>query len=161
MTPDSPEAVGSRGHSAERAAPSSADSGGSLDGDAPTAHAASRVISGDDGAGGADGLGGYIRAQRLAARTSLRQLSRTAGVSNPYLSQIERGIRKPSAEILQAIAKALGISPEVLYIRAGILEERAGGVDVERAIDDDPRLSPAQRRALRGVYQAFVGEGPS
>ena len=160
MTPEPPEAVGSRGDGAERAAPSSVDSDGSLDGDHPTAHVASRDVPGGDGAGAADGLGGYIRAQRLAARTSLRALSRTAGVSNPYLSQIERGLRKPSAEILQAIAKALGISPEVLYVRAGILEEPAGGVDVERAIDDDPRLSPAQRRALRGVYQAFVGEGP-
>ncbi|MGH9037741.1 MAG: helix-turn-helix domain-containing protein, partial [Acidimicrobiia bacterium] len=71
-------------------------------------------------------LGDFIRDQRRTARLSLRKLSELAGISNPYLSQIERGLRKPSAEILQAIAKALRISAETLYVRAGILEERDG-----------------------------------
>jgi len=70
------------------------------------------------------GLGEYIRDQRRTAQISLRQLARQAGVSNPYLSQIERGLRKPSAEILQQIAKALRISAEAMYVQAGILEEQ-------------------------------------
>src|SRR3569623_712054 len=86
-------------------------------------------------------LGDYIREQRSAAQISLRQLAALAGVSNPYLSQIERGLRKPSAEILQQIAKALRISAEALYVQAGILEERYGDSDVPAAILGDPGIT--------------------
>ena len=79
-------------------------------------------------------LGRFIRDQRASARLSLRKLSKLAGISNPYLSQIERGLRRPSAEILQAIAKALRISAETLYVKAGILEERTDNVDLEVTI---------------------------
>ena len=108
-------------------------------------------------------LGGYLLEQRQAAQLSLRQLSAVAGISNPYLSQIERGLKKPSAEILQALAKALRISAESLYVRAGILEERtdrgvAASVDVPAAILADPRLSDRQRGVLLDVYESFVGE---
>jgi transcriptional regulator with XRE-family HTH domain len=100
-------------------------------------------------------LGAYIRQQRESARLSLRNLAKIAGVSNPYLSQIERGLRKPSAEILQAIAKALEISSETLYIRAGILEEREANEDLETAISRDPHLTDAQRQALIEMYRSF------
>ena len=108
-------------------------------------------------------LGGYLLEQRQAAQLSLRQLSAVAGISNPYLSQIERGLKKPSAEILQALAKALRISAESLYIRAGILEERTdlgdvARVDVPAAILAEPRLSDRQRGVLLDVYESFVGE---
>ena len=102
-------------------------------------------------------LGSFIREQRHAARKSLRHLASEAGVSNPYLSQIERGLRKPSAEILQSIAKALRISAETLYVRAGILEERE--TDLEQAIRADPALSESQKRSLLEVYQSFRREG--
>src|SRR6188768_2546385 len=84
-----------------------------------------------------DDIGSYIRAQRETAQVSLRQLARTAGVSNPYLSQIERGLRKPSAEILQQIAKGLRISAEALYVKAGILEERPLSVVTDAVLSDD------------------------
>jgi len=100
-------------------------------------------------------LGGYLRHQRGAAQLSLRQLARIAGVSNPYLSQIERGLRRPSAEILQAIARALGISAETLYVKAGILAPRDPAVDVEGAIELDPHLTGPQRRALVEMYRSF------
>lgn len=108
-------------------------------------------------------LGDYLREQRHSAQLSLRQLSAVAGISNPYLSQIERGLKKPSAEILQALAKALRISAESLYVRAGILEERtdrgdAAPVDVTAAILAEPRLSDRQRAVLLDVYESFVGE---
>jgi transcriptional regulator with XRE-family HTH domain len=108
-------------------------------------------------------LGDYLREQRHSAQLSLRQLSEVAGISNPYLSQIERGLKKPSAEILQALAKALRISAESLYVRAGFLEERAdpgaaAPVDVQAAILADPRLSDRQRAVLLDVYESFVGE---
>ncbi|WP_152186910.1 helix-turn-helix domain-containing protein, partial [Segeticoccus rhizosphaerae] len=108
-------------------------------------------------------LGGYLREQRQAARLSLRQLSDVAGVSNPYLSQIERGLKKPSAEILQQLAKGLRISAESLYVRAGILEEKAESEaghqpDVAAAILADPRLSDRQRRVLLDVYASLVGD---
>ena len=102
-----------------------------------------------------DELGGYIRHQRETARLSLRKLAKLAGVSNPYLSQIERGLRKPSAEILQAIAKALEISSETLYIKAGILEEREHDEDVESVVARDPNLTDAQRQALLEMYRSF------
>jgi transcriptional regulator with XRE-family HTH domain len=103
-------------------------------------------------------LGGFIREQRQLGRMSLRKLSEVAGISNPYLSQIERGLRKPSAEILQQIAKALRISAETLYVRAGILEEREGADDVPMAILRDPLLSEDQRQSLLRVYRSFVHE---
>lgn len=102
-----------------------------------------------------DELGAYIRGQRESARLSLRRLAKLAGVSNPYLSQIERGLRKPSAEILQAIAKALEISSETLYVKAGILDERDAPREVEEAIAADPHLTDAQRQALTEMYRSF------
>lgn len=103
-------------------------------------------------------LGSYIREQRKRAEYSLRHLSRLAGVSNPYLSQIERGLRKPSAEILQAIAKALHISSETLYVKAGILEERSDIPDLEVAIQRDETLNERQRAALTEIYRSFRRE---
>lgn len=100
-------------------------------------------------------LGQYIRTQRNHAQLSLRHLAKLAGVSNPYLSQIERGLRKPSAEILQAIAKALEISSETLYVKAGILEERPGEHDVVSAINRDAHLTEQQRAALIEMYRSF------
>ena len=106
-------------------------------------------------------LGDFIREQRTAAQLSLRNLASQAGVSNPYLSQIERGLRHPSAEILQSIAKALRISAETLYIKAGILEERDDGHDVAACILTDPHLSEGQKRALVEVYLSFRREADS
>lgn len=100
-------------------------------------------------------LGSYIRNQRHSAQLSLRNLAKLAGVSNPYLSQIERGLRKPSAEILQAIAKALSISAETLYVKAGILEERRDEHDLVTAIARDPYLTEPQRQALIETYRSF------
>jgi transcriptional regulator with XRE-family HTH domain len=106
-------------------------------------------------------LGRFIRDQRGAARLSLRKLSKLAGISNPYLSQIERGLRRPSAEILQAIAKALRISAETLYVKAGILEERTDNVDLEVTIRRDGTLLPKQKQILLDLYQGFRREkGP-
>jgi transcriptional regulator with XRE-family HTH domain len=102
-------------------------------------------------------IGSYIRSQREAAQVSMRQLARSAGVSNPYLSQVERGLRKPSAEILQQIAKGLRISAEALYVRAGILEERPAG-KVTDAVLTDPTLSERQKRVLLDVYESFRRE---
>ncbi len=102
-----------------------------------------------------DDLGSYIRHQRESAALSLRKLAKIAGVSNPYLSQIERGLRKPSAEILQAIAKALEISSETLYVKAGILDEREVVLDVEAAVAADPHLTGPQRQALLEMYRSF------
>ncbi|MDQ3358049.1 MAG: helix-turn-helix domain-containing protein [Actinomycetota bacterium] len=106
-------------------------------------------------------LGGYLREQREAAQLSLRQAAKAAGISNPYLSQIERGLRRPSAEILQQLAKGLRISAEQLYVRAGILDDSGAGVpeprDVTVAVLADPQLSDRQRRVLLDVYQSFVG----
>jgi len=103
-------------------------------------------------------LGEFIREQRRVARLSLRKLSELAGISNPSLSQIERGLRKPSAEILQQIAKALRISAETLYVRAGILEEREGEHDLVGDILRDPSLTEAQKQTLIQVYTAFCHE---
>ncbi len=107
-----------------------------------------------------ESLGDYLREQRQSARMSLRQLSELAGVSNPYLSQIERGLKKPSAEILQQLAKGLEISAETLYVRAGILEERAASTEptpgVVEAIEADPLLTRRQREALVDIYTSFV-----
>ncbi|GAA2847498.1 helix-turn-helix transcriptional regulator [Pseudonocardia halophobica] len=104
-----------------------------------------------------DDIGSYIRSQREAAQVSLRQLARTAGVSNPYLSQIERGLRRPSAEILQQIAKGLRISAEALYVKAGILEERPASV-VTDAVLSDASLTERQKQVLLDIYQSFRRE---
>jgi len=102
-------------------------------------------------------LGEYIRDQRSGERLSLRRLSDLAGISNPYLSQIERGLRKPSAEILQHIARALSIPAEMLYVRAGILEERDED-DLLMAIFRNPRLTGEQKQALSRIYESFRHE---
>ncbi|WP_199431126.1 helix-turn-helix domain-containing protein [Qaidamihabitans albus] len=102
-------------------------------------------------------IGEYIRQQRSTAKISLRQLSKLAGVSNPYLSQIERGVRKPSAEILQQIAKGLRISAEALYVQAGILDLPLGG-PVPDAIRSDSELSERQKQVLLDVYESFRRE---
>ncbi len=107
-------------------------------------------------------VGEFIRSQRETARMSVRRLAELAGVSNPYLSQIERGLRKPSADILQQIAKGLQISAETLYVRAGLLSDDAvGHHEVRDAIARDPKLTAEQRRALLNVYESFVGTNTS
>jgi transcriptional regulator with XRE-family HTH domain len=103
-------------------------------------------------------IGEFIREQREQAHVSLRQLSRLAGVSNPYLSQIERGLRKPSADILQQIAKGLAISAEQLYVRAGILEARHGDPEVVAAILADTVLGERQKQVLIDIYESFRRE---
>jgi transcriptional regulator with XRE-family HTH domain len=104
-----------------------------------------------------ESLGEYLKEQRVAARLSLRQLAEQAGVSNPYLSQIERGLRKPSAEVLQQIAKALRISAEQLYIRAGIVSPEDGvGGSVELAVLNDVALTERQKQSLLDVYTSFL-----
>jgi transcriptional regulator with XRE-family HTH domain len=103
-------------------------------------------------------LGSFIREQRNTARLSLRRLSELAGISNPYLSQIERGLRRPSAEILQQIAKALRISAETLYVQAGILEPGGESPDLSRQILADPTLNEDQKQALIRIYRSFRGE---
>jgi transcriptional regulator with XRE-family HTH domain len=99
-------------------------------------------------------LGGFIRDQRNSARLSLRKLSSLTGVSNPYLSQIERGLRRPSADILQAIAKALRISAETLYVQAGILDERSDA-DPVGEIRRDNTITDRQKQFLIDLYQSF------
>lgn len=103
-------------------------------------------------------LGEYIREQRSTAQISLRQLAKAADVSNPYLSQVERGLRKPSAEILGRIAVGLRISAETLYVRAGLLEEHVGDQTVIAAVSADTTLTERQRRALLEIYAAFQTE---
>ncbi|MDQ2725539.1 MAG: helix-turn-helix domain-containing protein [Actinomycetota bacterium] len=103
-------------------------------------------------------LGQFIREQRSGARLSLRRLSDMAGISNPYLSQIERGLRRPSAEILQQIAKALRISAETLYVRAGILDERAFDGNLGDAIMADTTLTEEHKQALLQIYLSFRRE---
>ncbi|MGL5828388.1 MAG: helix-turn-helix domain-containing protein [Angustibacter sp.] len=100
-------------------------------------------------------LGAYLREQRQSARLTLRQLAELAEVSNPYLSQIERGLKKPSAEILQGLAKGLRISAESLYIRAGLLDEPDGRPSLVSAITADPQLTERQRSVLIDIYRAF------
>jgi len=104
-----------------------------------------------------ESLGEYLKEQRISARLSLRQLAEQAGVSNPYLSQIERGLRRPSAEVLQQIAKALRISAEQLYIRAGIISPEDGvGGSVELAVLNDTGLTERQKQSLLDVYASFL-----
>ncbi|NNE74241.1 MAG: helix-turn-helix transcriptional regulator [Acidimicrobiales bacterium] len=105
-------------------------------------------------------LGEFIRDRRKDAELSLRKMADLTGVSNPYLSQIERGLRRPSADILQQIAKALEVSAETLYVQAGWLDEdveRPTRPDVLSAIDADPDLSAEQRRTLTHMYESFTG----
>lgn len=106
------------------------------------------------------GLGDYLREQRESARLSVRQLSELSGISNPYLSQIERGLKKPSAEILGRLAKGLEVSAESLYIRAGLLEpdQDEASDDTRRAIGADSRLTSRQKATLLEIYDSFVGD---
>lgn len=106
-------------------------------------------------------LGDYIRQQRHSAQVSLRELARQAGVSNPYLSQVERGLKRPSAEILGQLAKALRISAETLYVRAGLLDERRGDAAVLEALASDQTLTERQRQVLLEIYTAFQAENGS
>jgi transcriptional regulator with XRE-family HTH domain len=103
-------------------------------------------------------IGDFIREQREQAQVSMRQLARLAGVSNPYLSQIERGLRRPSAEILQQIAKGLAISAEQLYVRAGILETRTGNPELVATILADEGLTERQKQVLLEIYESFRRE---
>jgi transcriptional regulator with XRE-family HTH domain len=103
-------------------------------------------------------IGEYIREQRERAKISLRQLADSAGVSNPYLSQIERGLRRPSAGILQQIAKGLSISAEALYIQAGILEDRTADTETQIVIRTDPALTERQKQVLLDIYETFLHE---
>jgi transcriptional regulator with XRE-family HTH domain len=103
-------------------------------------------------------LGRFIREQRRAARLSVRKLASMAGVSNPYLSQIERGLRRPSAEILNAIAKGLRISAETLYVKAGILDDRRIPADLVTAILADRSITESQKQVLIQVYRSFQEE---
>ena len=103
-------------------------------------------------------IGEYIKEQREQAGKSMRQLAQAAGVSNPYLSQIERGLRKPSADILQQIAKGLRISAEALYVQAGILEDRPADSGVRSALLADPELSERQKQVLIEIYESFRKE---
>ena len=110
-----------------------------------------------------EGLGSFIRSQRRLANLSLRQLADLTDVSNPYLSQIERGLHEPSVRVLRSIARALNVSAETLLAQAGLLEgEEAGGasaggsgMDTEAAIRSDPDLTDAQKDALLGVYRSY------
>jgi transcriptional regulator with XRE-family HTH domain len=107
-------------------------------------------------------LGEFLREQRRSAQMSLRQLAEQAGVSNPYLSQIERGVRKPSAEILQQIAKGLRISAEQLYVHAGILDDRPPSeLAVESAVMADPSITERQKRVVLEIYRSFRSENSS
>ncbi|AZG46119.1 helix-turn-helix domain-containing protein [Gordonia insulae] len=139
-----------------------------VDGDEPSAdddssagpvEAVEAVASaaGDAVATAAQDIGGFIRSQRVAAEVSLRQLAERAGVSNPYLSQIERGLRKPSADVLAQIAKGLRLSAEVLYVRAGILEERPAS-PVRDALLADDSISERQKQMLLEIYESFRRE---
>jgi transcriptional regulator with XRE-family HTH domain len=103
-------------------------------------------------------IGSYIREQREQARISIRQLAQAAGVSNPYLSQVERGLRRPSADILQQIAKGLRISAEALYVQAGILEEKTGENTVTEAIKADTEITERQKQMLVDIYESFRKE---
>jgi transcriptional regulator with XRE-family HTH domain len=103
-------------------------------------------------------IGSYIREQREQAKISLRQLAQAAGVSNPYLSQVERGLRRPSADILQQIAKGLRISAEALYVQAGILDEKREESSVAAAIMADPDITDRQKQMLVDIYESFRKE---
>lgn len=110
-------------------------------------------------------LGDYLREQRVLAKLSVRQLSALAGISNPYLSQIERGVKRPSADILQQIARGLSISAETLYVQAGLLDPKdaaaEAGATTRAAIRTDPALTARQRQTLLEIYESFVGAEPA
>ncbi|MCC6433824.1 MAG: helix-turn-helix transcriptional regulator [Acidimicrobiales bacterium] len=106
-------------------------------------------------------LGDFVREQRRLGQMSLRRLSELSGISNPYLSQIERGMRRPSAEILQQLARALEVSSETLYVRAGILDPEARASTVIEAVRRDPELTEQQKRTLIHVYESFRSELPA
>ena len=113
--------------------------------------------SSDEKAAASPDIGDFIREQRQLAEMSLRRLADLAGVSNPYLSQVERGLRKPSAQILQQLAKALQVSAETMYVRAGMLDENAvAEPTLESAIRHAPELNEEQRKALLSVYRSFL-----
>ncbi len=103
-------------------------------------------------------IGSYIREQREQAKISMRQLAQAAGVSNPYLSQVERGLRRPSADILQQIAKGLRISAEALYVQAGILDEKEAETSVTEAIMADAEITERQKQMLIDIYESFRKE---
>ncbi len=103
-------------------------------------------------------IGDYIKEQRESARLSLRRLAQETGISNPYLSQIERGLRKPSAEILQQIAKGLRISAEQIYVQAGLLEDKGLSQAVQAAVMTDPTINERQKRVLLDIYSSFLSE---
>lgn len=128
-----------------------------LDVEAGTGELAARVVKVKDRA---QDIGSFIRAQREAAQVSLRQLALLAGVSNPYLSQIERGLRNPSAEVLSQIAKGLRVSSEALYVRAGYLEQRPYS-PVRDALLADVLITERQKQVLLEIYESFCREnGP-
>jgi len=103
-------------------------------------------------------LGEFIRRQRELSEMSMREFAKTAGISNPYLSQIERGLRAPSEKVLQSIADALQVSAETLYEQAGVADDAEGPSAVELAIGEDPRLTGRQRQAMLEIYRAFTHE---
>ncbi|HET9898493.1 MAG TPA: helix-turn-helix transcriptional regulator [Streptosporangiaceae bacterium] len=103
-------------------------------------------------------IGSYIREQREQAKISIRQLAQAAGVSNPYLSQVERGLRRPSADILQQIAKGLRISAEALYVQAGILDDKPGETSVTDAVMADTEITERQKQMLLDIYESFRKE---
>lgn len=105
-------------------------------------------------------LGDYIRQQRQRANLSLRRLADRAGISNPYLSQIERGIRRPSAQILKQLSRALSISAETMYSRAGLIEDGGDPPTVVEAIESDQRLSPRHKQVLLDLYRALIDNTP-
>ncbi|MDL9936920.1 helix-turn-helix transcriptional regulator [Gordonia sp. ABSL1-1] len=139
----------------------SAESVEAVDGAADSASGGSDEEGGsavtDVVANAAQDIGAFIRSQRVAAEVSLRQLAERAGVSNPYLSQIERGLRKPSADVLAQIAKGLRVSAEVLYVRAGILEERPAS-PVRDALIADKSINERQKQMLLEIYESFRRE---
>jgi transcriptional regulator with XRE-family HTH domain len=125
------------------------------------ANASTRSETGNMSPVNVPAIGAYIREQREQAKISLRQLAQAAGVSNPYLSQIERGLRRPSADILQQIARGLRISAEALYVQAGFLEDRPPGPGVRDAVLNDPELTERQKQMLLEVYESFRKESAS
>ncbi|WP_288811956.1 helix-turn-helix domain-containing protein [uncultured Gordonia sp.] len=132
-------------------------SGAEVAGDDPDSTTPIAVEAVEAVANAAQDIGAFIRSQRVAGKVSLRQLAERAGVSNPYLSQIERGLRKPSAEVLAQIAKGLRVSAEVLYVRAGILEERPAS-PVRDALIADDSINERQKQMLLEIYESFRKE---
>lgn len=106
-------------------------------------------------------LGEFIRQQRERSKMSLRRLADRAGISNPYLSQIERGLRKPSAEILKSLARALSIQAESMYVRAGLLDEGFSPPTVVEAVEADPVLSTRQKQVLLELYRTLIESAAS